>query len=90
VVVDEGGRDALVNRNKSLLPGGIVRVEGPFRAGECVNCMDLQGTVFARGLTKYSSTDLEKIKGLKTSQIASVLGHKDYDEVIHRDDLVVL
>jgi glutamate 5-kinase len=90
VIVDEGGRDALVNRNKSLLPGGVVRVEGTFRAGECVNCTDLKGTVFARGLIKYSSADLEKIKGLKTSQITSVLGRKDYDEVIHRDDLVLL
>jgi glutamate 5-kinase len=90
VVVDDGGRDALENKGKSLLPGGIVRVEGSFKAGDCVNCSDLKGDVFARGLTKYSSTDLEQIKGLKTSQIASVLGHKDYDEVIHRDDLVIL
>ncbi len=90
VVVDDGGRDALVNKGKSLLPGGVVRVEGAFRAGECVNCSDLKGNVFARGLSKYSSADLERIKGLKTSQIASVLGRKDYDEVIHRDDLVIL
>jgi glutamate 5-kinase len=90
VVVDDGGREALVKKNKSLLPGGIVRVEGTFKAGDCVNCTDGRGNVFARGLTKYSSTDLEKIKGLKTSQIASVLGHKDYDEVIHKDDLVIL
>ena len=90
VVVDDGGREALVSRGKSLLPGGIVRVEGSFKAGDCVNCSDNKGNVFARGLTKYSSTDLEQIKGLKTSQIATVLGHKDYDEVIHRDDLVIL
>lgn len=90
VVVDDGGREALVNKGKSLLPGGVVRVEGSFKAGDCVNCSDSKGNVFARGLTKYSSTDLEQIKGLKTSQIASVLGHKDYDEVIHRDDLVIL
>lgn len=90
VVVDDGGRDALENKGKSLLPGGIVRVEGSFKAGDCVNCSDNKGNVFARGLTKYSSADLEQIKGLKTSQIASVLGHKDYDEVIHRDDLVIL
>ncbi len=90
VVVDDGGRDALENKGKSLLPGGIVRVEGSFKAGDCVNCSDNKGNIFARGLTKYSSTDLEQIKGLKTSQIASVLGHKDYDEVIHRDDLVIL
>ncbi len=90
VVVDDGGMNALVNKGKSLLPGGIVKVEGSFKAGECVNCADLRGNVFARGLTKYSSEDLEKIRGLKTSQIASVLGHRDYDEVIHRDDLVIL
>jgi len=90
VVVDDGGREALVSRGKSLLPGGVVRIEGTFKAGDCVNCSDNRGNVFARGLTKYSSTDLEQIKGLKTSQIASVLGHKDYDEVIHRDDLVIL
>jgi len=90
IIVDDGGREALVNKGKSLLPGGIVKVEGSFKAGDCVSCSDNKGGVFARGLTKYSSNDLEKIKGLKTSQIASVLGHKDYDEVIHRDDLVIL
>src|SRR5512139_213580 len=62
VVVDDGGREALVKKNKSLLPGGIVRVEGTFKAGDCVNCTDKQGNVFARGLTKYSSIDLERIK----------------------------
>ncbi len=90
VVVDDGGREALVSKGKSLLPGGVVKVEGRFKAGDCVNCSDLKGNVFARGLTKYSSDDLDRIKGLKTSQIAVVLGHKDYDEVIHRDDLVIL
>jgi glutamate 5-kinase len=90
VVVDDGGREALVNKGKSLLPGGVVEVEGAFKVGECVNCVDRAGRVFARGLVKYSSEDLARIKGLKTSQIAAVLGHKDYDEVIHRDDLVIL
>jgi glutamate 5-kinase len=52
--------------------------------------VDRSGHSFARGLVKYSSADLDRIKGLKTSQIAGVLGHKDYDEVIHRDDLVIL
>ncbi len=90
IVVDAGGREAIEHKGKSLLPGGIVRVEGLFKAGDCVQCMDKSGSVFARGLTKYSSDELEKIKGLKTSQVESVLGHKDYDEVIHRDDLVIL
>ena len=90
VVVDDGARDALTNKNRSLLPGGIVKVQGSFKAGECVNCSDLKGNVFARGLSKYSSDDVNRIKGLKTSQIAGVLGQKDYDEVIHKDDLVIL
>jgi glutamate 5-kinase len=88
--VDDGGREALLSKGKSLLPRGIVRVEGNFKVGDCISCVDCSGNEFARGLTKYSSTDVEKIKGLKTSQIESVLGHKDYDEVIHRDDLVIL
>jgi glutamate 5-kinase len=90
VVVDDGGREALVNKGKSLLPGGVVKVEGTFKVGECVTCVDRSGQAFARGLVKYSSTDLDRIKGLKTAQIASILGRKDYDEVIHRDDLVIL
>jgi glutamate 5-kinase len=90
VVVDNGACEALVSKGKSLLPGGVVKVEGNFKLGDCVACLDLKGNEFARGLTKYSSTDLDRIKGLKTSQIESILGHKDYDEVIHRDDLVIL
>jgi len=90
IVVDDGGRDALVNRGKSLLPGGIVKVEGSFKVGDCVTCVDRYGNAFARGLVKYSAADLHLIKGLKTAQIASVLGHKDYDEVIHRNDLAIL
>jgi glutamate 5-kinase len=90
LVIDDGGREALLHKGKSLLPGGVVRVEGNFKIGDCVTCVDRSGTDFARGLVKYSAAELELIKGLKTSQIASVLGHKDYDEVIHRDDLVIL
>jgi len=90
LVVDNGARDALMQKGKSLLPGGVVKVEGNFKIGDCVSCADLAGNVFARGLSKYSSTDVDRIKGLKTQQIAAVLGHKDYDEVIHRDDLVIL
>jgi glutamate 5-kinase len=90
ILVDDGAVDALVHKGKSLLPGGIVNLEGNFKVGDCVTCADPSGHEFARGLVKYSSQDLFRIKGLKTSQILSVLGHKDYDEVIHRDDLVIL
>jgi len=90
VMVDNGAHEALMNKGKSLLPGGISKVEGNFKVGDCVTCVDPSGNAFARGLVKYSSADLDRIKGLKTSQIESVIGHKDYDEVIHRDDLVIL
>jgi glutamate 5-kinase len=90
VTVDDGAHEALMSKGRSLLPGGIVKVEGEFKVGDCVTCIDRHESAFARGLVKYSSADLDRIKGLKTSQIESVLGHKDYDEVIHRDDLVIL
>jgi glutamate 5-kinase len=90
VMVDDGALEALMKKGKSLLPGGIVKAEGNFKVGDCVTCVDRHDIAFARGLVKYSSADLDRIKGLKTSQIESVLGHKDYDEVIHRDDMVIL
>jgi len=90
VMVDDGALDALMHKGKSLPPGGIVKTEGNFKIGDCVTCVDRHDIAFARGLVKYSSADLDRIKGLKTSQIESVLGHKDYDEVIHRDDMVIL
>jgi glutamate 5-kinase len=89
LVVDDGARDALEQRLRSLLPSGIVAVEGDFEAGECVTCRDLAGREFARGLTAYSSGAVDKIKGLKTVQISAALGCPVNREVIHRDDLVV-
>ncbi len=90
VVVDDGGREALVHKGKSLLPGGVAKVRGSFRAGDCISCVDSAGREFARGLTRYSAEDLDTIKGHRTSEIEKMLGRKDYDEVIHRDDLVIL
>jgi glutamate 5-kinase len=64
-------------------------VEGDFNLGDPVVCIDRKGAILAKGLVNFSSTEINKIKGLKTSQINQVLGHKDYDEVIHRDNLAV-
>jgi glutamate 5-kinase len=61
-----------------------------FGEGECVACLDPSGREFARGLINYSSSDLERIKGARTSQIEKILGYKVSDEVIHRDDLALL
>jgi glutamate 5-kinase len=90
VVVDSGAQEALVQKNKSLLPSGLKEVHGSFGVGECVRCLDLNGHEFARGLTNYSAHELNQIKGLHTSRIERVLGYKALDEIIHRDDLVLI
>jgi glutamate 5-kinase len=90
IVVDEGAREAVTTKGKSLLPSGVKEVRGAFGVGDCVRCMDLQGREFARGLVNYSSQELNQIKGLHTGKIETVLGYKAYDEIIHRDDLVLL
>ena len=90
LVVDDGARRALVEQGKSLLPSGIVEVRGHFGVGAPVHCLDRTGTVIAAGLSNYPAADIERIKGRKTGEIAAILGTKDADEVIHRDNLVVL
>jgi glutamate 5-kinase len=90
IIVDQGAHDALVRKGKSLLPSGLKEVRGSFGVGECVRCLDTAGTEFARGLVNYSAQELNQIKGLHTSKLEKVLGYKAYDEIIHRDDLVLL
>lgn len=90
LVLDNGARDALLKRGKSLLPSGITGVAGEFEAGDAVSCEDEGGKVFAKGLSNYNSRELVRIKGKKTSEILAILGYKDYDEVIHRDNLVIV
>ena len=90
VHVDDGARKALLDRGKSLLAAGIVEVEGQFEPGEAVGIKDSSGREVARGLTNYSQRDVASIKGLHSNEIEGTLGYKDYDEVIHRDNLVIL
>lgn len=89
IVVNEGAFQALVDKKKSLLPAGVEKVEGEFGVGDCVR-IDFQGKEFARGLVNYGEAELNRIKGLHTSKIEKVLGYKAHDEVVHRDDLVIL
>jgi len=90
LILDNGAKDALLLRGRSLLPSGILDIKGHFEAGDAVTCEDEQGAAFAKGLANYSAREIEKIKGKKTGEIAAILGYKDYDEVIHRDNLVIL
>ena len=90
LTLDDGAVEALTRKGKSLLPSGITAVHGDFESGDAVACVDNSGREFAKGLVNYSSEAIGKIKGLKTSEIQKTLGYKDYDEVIHRDNLVIL
>ncbi|HXG11096.1 MAG TPA: glutamate 5-kinase [Gemmataceae bacterium] len=90
LVVDAGARNAVQNQGRSLLPIGVVQVIGSFGKGDVVALADADGSEFARGLTNYSSDDARRICGLRTEQIAAVLGTLPYEEVVHRDNLVVI
>ncbi len=87
--VDSGARQAVEKQGRSLLAIGVVRVSGTFSKGDVVAISDPDGVEFARGLSNYSAADAERIRGLRTDQIGEVLGTLPYEEVIHRDNLVV-
>jgi len=89
IVVDDGARQVLRHRGKSLLPAGVVAVHGRFSAGSPVRLLDTSGAVIGVGLSNYSASDLACIKGLKTCNIQQSLGYKGYDEVVHRDNMVI-
>jgi glutamate 5-kinase len=90
LLVDAGARNAVQNKGKSLLPIGVVEVTGSFGKGDVVALCDSDGTEFARGLCNYAAADASKIRGLRTEQIAETLGALPYEEIIHRDNLVVI
>ena len=91
IVVDDGCAKAVRKAGGcSILPAGITDVEGEFEAGNTISVVNKNGHELARGLANYSSEELDMIKGAKTSEIENILGHKHFDEVIHRDDLVIL
>ncbi len=89
LVVDAGARVALESGDKSLLAIGIVDVVGEFDKGDVVGVRDVEGQEFARGLSNYPSPDARKIRGLRTEQARHAIGSALYDEVIHRDNLVL-
>ncbi|HSN04408.1 MAG TPA: glutamate 5-kinase, partial [Nitrospira sp.] len=88
--VDQGAVEALTQRGKSLLASGIVEITGHFEAGDPVSCLDHDGKEFAKGLVNFPSELLGRMKGLKTQDIQHQIGPQEYEEVIHRDNLVIL
>ncbi|MCP4024422.1 MAG: glutamate 5-kinase [Desulfobacteraceae bacterium] len=89
IIIDDGAANAVVNNGKSLLPSGIVDVDGEFGQGAAVSFENTSEKSLGIGLVNYTASDIRLIKGLKSFQIESCLGGKHYDEVIHRDNLVV-
>ena len=89
LTLDTGARKALLERGKSLLPAGLLKVTGNLEFGNAVTLLDELGKEIGRGLVNYNSRDLENIKGLKTSAVRSLMGKSFYEEVVHRDDLVI-
>jgi glutamate 5-kinase len=87
--LDNGAAEAVKNKGKSLLPSGITRVQGEFGMGAPVEIKDSENRVIGVGLVNYSSTDIDTIKGLNSRDIEQRLGHKEYDEVVHRDNLAL-
>ena len=87
---DSGATQALKKNGPSLLAIGIVKCQGSFHKGDVLSICDADGTEFARGLTNYSADELQKIIGLKSEAIAEKLGHCPYEEVIHRDNIVLV
>ncbi|HEY6873402.1 MAG TPA: glutamate 5-kinase [Geobacteraceae bacterium] len=90
LVVDEGACTVLSQHGRSLLPSGVVSVEGEFDRGDCVKVCGPDGAEFARGIVAYSHKEIASVMGRRSSEIEAVLGYKYGDEVIHRDNLVLL
>ena len=90
VVVNAGAFKALCQKGASLLAAGITGVAGEFDVGDVISVFDENGAEFAKGMVNYSSADCAKILGCQSEDIAKKLGGKNYDEVIHRDNIVIL
>lgn len=89
IIIDSGAANAIINQNKSLLPAGVIDIEGRFQRGDLVEIIDVEGNKIGAGITNYSSKDIKVIKGLHSNEIPSVLGYDYGSEVIHRNNMAV-
>lgn len=90
LAVDHGAADALRSKGRSLLASGIREVRGDFASGDCVSLLDSEGVEFGRGLVNYPAADVLKVKGRRSEEIARLLGYKVADEIVHRDNFVLI
>ena len=90
IVVDDGAASVLRSQNRSLLPAGVKDVRGPFERGDIISILDAQQAQIACGITNYGSGDIDEIKGVHSDRIAETLGHQYGDEIVHRNNMVIL
>lgn len=90
IYIDDGAAKALIKKNKSLLPGGVTRTEGTFHEGNIVGIYNKNNIMIAKGISYYTNTDIEKIKGKRTGNINKKDVKRYYDEIIHRDNLIIV
>ncbi len=90
LIIDDGAVTALQRRGGSLLPSGICEVQGSFDVGDCVSCTNLAGKEIARGLVNYDAAACKQIRGAHSNRIGELLGYDMGDEIIHRDNLILL
>ncbi len=90
IIIDDGARNALLKKGKSLLPSGVVRTEGRFERGACIRVCGPDGVEFARGLTDYSSGETERLAGCNSLEIEGILGYYYGDVIVHRDNMVLI
>ena len=90
ILVDGGARKVLMEGGKSLLPAGVTGARGRFRPGDAVSIADRRGRVFARGIARWSSEQVDRGKGKRSAEVRTLLGPETPAEVVHRDDLTIL
>jgi len=89
VTVNDRAKDKLLSNGVSLLAAGVVAVEGSFVAGDLIEVRDPAGEVFARGLTNYPASEVRRVKGMRSDQFEAILGYQGFEEIVHRDNLVL-
>ena len=89
LILDNGASEAITKKGKSILPVGITEVEGKFNRGDLITCLDSDSKELARGISNFSSEELNKIKGLNSKELYKTLGYASEEEAIHRNNLVI-
>ena len=90
MTIDDGAVHALLKKGGSLLPVGVKKVDGSFRAGDPVDILSAKGELIGKGLVEFSAAEVEQIRGKRSAAIRALLGECISEEIVHRDNLVLV